>query len=170
MGPCTIFPVHISMSTYVVIMLVWVTMLLRFRACRSPVIHRRHALTVHTQFSCSCSVSGSFALLFSEPWMWAFCCSFSIGWASLHFDSLCVSVVFHLPWKEASFVRNMIHTFLPTLGPQVSPGLGASSLTEARPGSPLLYMCQGPHISWCMLLVGSSIPERSQRSRLSCLF
>ena len=28
-----------------------------------------------------------------------------------------------------------------SLGPQVSQGLGAASLTEARPGSPLLYMC-----------------------------
>jgi hypothetical protein len=38
-----------------------------------------------------------------------------------------------------------------SLGPQVSQGLGLSSLTEARPGIPLLYMCWGPHISWCML-------------------
>ena len=38
-----------------------------------------------------------------------------------------------------------------TLEPQVSLELSASSLTEARPGNPLLYMCQGPHISWCML-------------------
>jgi hypothetical protein len=37
------------------------------------------------------------------------------------------------------------------MGPPVSWGLGASSLTEPRPGSPLLYMCSGPHISWCML-------------------
>jgi hypothetical protein len=32
------------------------------------------------------------------------------------------------------------------LGPQVSQGLGVSSLTEARPGNPLLYMCQGLHM------------------------
>jgi hypothetical protein len=32
---------------------------------------------------------------------------------------------------------------LPSLKPQVSQGLGASFLTEARPGSPLLHMCQG---------------------------
>jgi hypothetical protein len=38
------------------------------------------------------------------------------------------------------------------LGPQVSRGLGASSLTHVRPGSPLLYICLRPHISWCMLL------------------
>jgi len=33
------------------------------------------------------------------------------------------------------------------LGPPVSWGLGASSLTEPRPGSPLLYMCWRPHLS-----------------------
>ena len=33
-----------------------------------------------------------------------------------------------------------------SLEPQVSQGLGASSLTATGPGSPLLYMCQGPHI------------------------
>jgi hypothetical protein len=37
------------------------------------------------------------------------------------------------------------------LGPPVSWGLGASSLTELRPDSPLLYMCWWPHIGWCML-------------------
>jgi hypothetical protein len=37
---------------------------------------------------------------------------------------------------------------LNSLGP---PGLGASSLAESRPRSPLLYMCWGPHISWCRL-------------------
>ena len=42
---------------------------------------------------------------------------------------------------------------LHSLGPQVFPGLGASSLSEARPGSALLYMCCGSHISWCMLPV-----------------
>ena len=39
---------------------------------------------------------------------------------------------------------------LSSLGPTFYWGLGASSLTEPRPGS-LLYMCWGPHISWCML-------------------
>ena len=34
-----------------------------------------------------------------------------------------------------------------SLGPQVSPGLCASSLTEARPGSPLLSICFGGLIS-----------------------
>ena len=36
---------------------------------------------------------------------------------------------------------------LHSLGPQVSQGLGDSLLTEARPGSPLLYMCVGPQTS-----------------------
>jgi hypothetical protein len=45
------------------------------------------------------------------------------------------------------------HPTMPShsLGPQLSWGLGASSLTEARPGSPLLCMCPRPQISWCML-------------------
>jgi hypothetical protein len=38
-----------------------------------------------------------------------------------------------------------------SLWSHVSWGLGASSPTEARPSSPLLYMCWRPHISWCML-------------------
>jgi hypothetical protein len=42
---------------------------------------------------------------------------------------------------------------LKSLGLPVSFGLGASSLNEHRPGSPLQYMCWGPHISWCMLPV-----------------
>jgi hypothetical protein len=40
---------------------------------------------------------------------------------------------------------------LNSLRPLVSRGLGASSLTKPRPDSPLLHMCWGPHISWCML-------------------
>ena len=40
---------------------------------------------------------------------------------------------------------------LNSLGPPVSWRLGASSLSEHRPGSHLLYVCWGPHISWCML-------------------
>jgi len=39
-----------------------------------------------------------------------------------------------------------------SLGPQVSPGLGASPLTEPRPSSPLLYMCRWLWTSLCMLL------------------
>lgn len=47
-------------------------------------------------------------------------------------------------------------TTLPTrplgiLRPPVSWGLAASSLSEPRPVSPLLYMCLGPPINWCML-------------------
>jgi len=38
-----------------------------------------------------------------------------------------------------------------SLGPQISQGLGTPSLTESRPSSPLLYMCQGPHFNCCML-------------------
>jgi hypothetical protein len=36
-------------------------------------------------------------------------------------------------------------------GSPVSWALGVSSLNEHRPSRPLLYMCWGPHISWCML-------------------
>jgi hypothetical protein len=35
---------------------------------------------------------------------------------------------------------------LPFLGPQVSQSLGVSSLTEGRPGTPLLYMCKGTSV------------------------
>jgi hypothetical protein len=43
------------------------------------------------------------------------------------------------------------HTWpLNYLGHPVTWGLGASSLNEHRPGSPLLYVCWGPHISWCV--------------------
>jgi hypothetical protein len=53
---------------------------------------------------------------------------------------------------------------LHSLGPQVSQGLGASSLTEARPVSPLLYMCL---ISGELcFLVGGSVSEISWGSRL----
>ena len=40
---------------------------------------------------------------------------------------------------------------LNSLGHPVSWELGASSLTEPRPGSPLLYRCWGQHITWYML-------------------
>ena len=40
---------------------------------------------------------------------------------------------------------------LNSLGPPVSWGLRASSLTELRPGSPLLCTCWGPRSSWYML-------------------
>jgi hypothetical protein len=46
-----------------------------------------------------------------------------------------------------------------------SPGLGASSLTEARPGSPLLYMLLGLISTSVCCLVGGSVSERSQASR-----
>ena len=38
-----------------------------------------------------------------------------------------------------------------SLGTQDSPGFCLSSLTETRPGSPRLYMCQGPQTSLFML-------------------
>jgi hypothetical protein len=38
-----------------------------------------------------------------------------------------------------------------SLRPPVSWGLGASSLNEHSPSSPLLYVCWRLHISWCML-------------------
>jgi hypothetical protein len=48
-----------------------------------------------------------------------------------------------------------LHTIgsLNSLGPPVSWQLGASSLNEHRPRSPLLYVCWRLHISWCMLSV-----------------
>jgi hypothetical protein len=42
---------------------------------------------------------------------------------------------------------------LNSLGPPVSGGLGVSSLNDHILGSPLLYVCWGSHISWCMLSV-----------------
>ena len=42
----------------------------------------------------------------------------------------------------------------PSLRPWVFLGLGASSSTEARPGSALLYVPGGPPASPCMLLIG----------------
>jgi hypothetical protein len=38
-------------------------------------------------------------------------------------------------------------------GASVSWGLDAPPLNENIPGSSLLYVCWGPHISWCMLSV-----------------
>ena len=48
---------------------------------------------------------------------------------------------------------------LPFLEPQISQGLGASSLTEARSHSPLLYICWGLRISWWIV---SEIPQGSR--------
>jgi hypothetical protein len=39
-------------------------------------------------------------------------------------------------------------------GPPVSWGLGASSLSEPRDGSPPLFICWGPHIIWCLRDLG----------------
>jgi hypothetical protein len=41
-----------------------------------------------------------------------------------------------------------------------------SSLNKIRPGSPLLYMCQGFITAHVCHLVGVSVSERSQESRL----
>jgi hypothetical protein len=56
---------------------------------------------------------------------------------------------------------------LNSLGHSVSWGLGASSLNEHRPGSPLLYVCWGAHISWCMLSVWWSAPDGPQSAPLN---
>ena len=53
-----------------------------------------------------------------------------------------------------------------SMGPQVSRGLGESSLIEIRPGSPLLYMCQGIGTACVCQQVGSSLSERSKESWL----
>jgi hypothetical protein len=52
------------------------------------------------------------------------------------------------------------------LGPPISWGLGASSLAETRPGSPLLYMCWAPQTADVSCLVGGLMFERSWGSRL----
>jgi hypothetical protein len=57
----------------------------------------------------------------------------------LHVDILPLPPTSH-PTRPLNFLR-----------PPVSWGLGVSSLTEPRPGNPLLYVCWGPHTSWYML-------------------
>jgi hypothetical protein len=52
------------------------------------------------------------------------------------------------------------------LGPHVFQGLGASSPNEARPCSPLLYMCQDLRTASVCCLVGGSVSERFQGYRL----
>jgi hypothetical protein len=68
--------------------------------------------------------------------------------------------LFHIPYllPQFSFIQDDVPTPCPhitrtphSLGPQISGGLGAFSLTESIPSSPLLYTCWGPHSSWCML-------------------
>ena len=65
--------------------------------------------------------------------------------------------LFHIPHllppsKRMSTPPNSIRS-PHLLGPQVSWQLGASSLTESWSGNPLLCMCWGPHISWCIVPV-----------------
>jgi hypothetical protein len=69
--------------------------------------------------------------------------------------------MFHIPYLLPNYLSPRESPYHPAptqpdlnfLRPPVSWGLGASSLTEPRPSIPLLYMCWGPHISWCMLSV-----------------
>lgn len=58
------------------------------------------------------------------------------------------------PRASSSFLRGCPPTPVsaPPWGIKSLTGLGASSPTEARQGSPLLHMCQGPQSSLCMLL------------------
>ena len=49
-----------------------------------------------------------------------------------------------------------------SLKPQVSWGLGSSSPTEARPGSPLLYMWWGDGSADICYLVGGSVSEKTR--------
>ena len=58
------------------------------------------------------------------------------------------------------------HGHQPTLACPVEVRRGISSPTEAIPGKPLRQMCQVPWICLCMLLVGGSVSERFQKSRL----
>jgi hypothetical protein len=75
------------------------------------------------------------------------------------FPSWSTILLFHTPYILPS---PCLHEDVPTLYPHpsralnslgspVSWGWGASSLTKPRPNTPLLCMCWGPHISWCML-------------------
>ena len=68
--------------------------------------------------------------------------------------------LFHIPYLLATSPHLHMdapppHSTWPLnfLGLRVHWGLGASSLNEHRPGSPLLYVCWGLHISWYMLSV-----------------
>jgi hypothetical protein len=61
-------------------------------------------------------------------------------------------IPFLLPIPPSMWMPPPLHPTWPlnSLGPPVT---CASSLNEHRPGSPPLYVCWGPHISCCMLLV-----------------
>jgi hypothetical protein len=73
--------------------------------------------------------------------------------------------IFYFPPHHPPSEYSTSHTSSPTpchphpiwplnsLGPPVSWGLGASSLNEHRPRSPLPFVCWGPHFSWCTLSV-----------------
>jgi len=82
-----------------------------------------------------------------------------IHFYSLDFIPLLVCPPNHSPFHTSALTttpspRGCSHHSRPphSLGTQVFWRLGASPLTEASPGSPLLYMCWvGAHISWFML-------------------
>jgi hypothetical protein len=57
---------------------------------------------------------------------------------------------------------------LNSLVPPVSWGLGVPSVNEERPSSPLLYVCWGPQISWCMLPVCWSNVWEISRVQINC--
>jgi hypothetical protein len=59
----------------------------------------------------------------------------------------------HLPVSMWTYPPPHSSWPLNSLGPPVSWGLSASSLNKHRPWSPLLHVCWGPHMSWCMLSV-----------------
>jgi hypothetical protein len=57
------------------------------------------------------------------------------------------------PFLSGIEASSLWSSILFNVRPPVSWGFGASSLNEHRPRSSLLYVCWGPHISWCMLSV-----------------
>jgi hypothetical protein len=71
------------------------------------------------------------------------------SWSSL--PQFLISFLLHpLPYPSKGMFPHIPARPPHSLGPQVSGGLGTSP-TEARPGSPLLYMCRGSRNSSCML-------------------
>jgi hypothetical protein len=115
------------------------------------------------------------SIFFSEMYCVAFLiCSFFFFFYTSYFIPLLQSTLWliHIPYPFPTPCLYVdISTPHPTwplnsLGPPVSWELGASSLNEHRTGSPLLHMCWGSHISWCMLPVCGPVFERSQGSRL----
>jgi hypothetical protein len=79
-------------------------------------------------------------------------------------------LTYHIPYLLSKRMSPGPHhhptRLLHYLGLQVPWQLDTSSPTEAKSGSPLLYRCQGPHISCVCSLVGGSVSEQSQGCRL----